>query len=257
MSTDKKTITSYTNYAEKWAEIMRSGKNIAHEYVEKPAMYGKLPDVSGLDILCVGCGTGEECHHLKSLGARHIVGIDISDGLIAYARKSYPDMDFHVMDMEQLTFPPESFDLVYSSLVMHYVDSWKNTLESVHSVLKPGGKFLFSTHHPVTWGAERTRTVDVRSSLLGYTKFKNSNTFETRGDYLNTRRIDDVWFGDFEVSYVHRSMEALLKDILESKFELSDYVEPKAIGACREVNPAYWEIHQKIPTFIIFELLKQ
>ncbi len=47
MSTDKKTTESYDNYAEKWANRMRSGNNTAHEYLEKPAMYGKLSDLTG------------------------------------------------------------------------------------------------------------------------------------------------------------------------------------------------------------------
>ena len=157
MPTDKNTTESYSNYAQQWAERMRSGKNIAHEYLEKPAMYGKLPDLTGLDVLCIGCGTGEECHYLKSLGARRVVGIDISEGLIEYAKKSYPELEFKIMDMEHLDFTTESFDFVYSSLVMHYIDSWKSVLGAISKVLKRGGRFLFSTHHPAKWGAEKTR----------------------------------------------------------------------------------------------------
>ena len=145
MSTDINTTESYSNYAEQWARRMRSGKNKAHEYLEKPAMYGKLPDLTDLSVLCIGCGTGEECEHLKSLAAKRVVGIDISEGLIEYAKKSYSDLEFHVMDMEKLDFPLESFDFVYSSLVMHYVDSWDKTLNSISKILKTDGRFLFST----------------------------------------------------------------------------------------------------------------
>ncbi len=256
MSTDKKTTESYNNYAEEWAKRMRSGENIAHEYLKKPAMYSKLPNLKGLDILCVGCGTGEECERLMSMGARSVVGVDISEGLIEYARKSYPDLEFKVMDMEKLDFPTESFDYVYSSLVMHYVDSWTSTLDSVSRVMKKGGKFLFSTHHPATWGAERSRTEVGRDSLLGYKKYKNSNTCEILGDYLNTRKIEDTWFGDFKVVYFHRSMQEILHDVLNSNFELSDYLEPKAVDKCKEVDPVFWEIREKIPLFMIFELIK-
>ena len=257
MSTDNKTIESYSNYAEKWANRMRSGKNIAHEYLEKPAMYDKLPDLTGLDVLCIGCGTGEECEHLKSLGAKRVVGVDISEGLIEYAKKSYPDIEFHVVDMENMNFSPETFDFVYSSLVMHYIDSWQTTLNSIYRILKKDTKFLFSTHHPVVWGALKTRTDTDKASLLGYKKYNDLNKFEIFGDYLNTRKINDVWFGDLEVSYVHRSMQEIMKDILLSDFEITDYLEPKAIDKCKEVDPVSWEIHQKIPLFMIFELHKK
>ncbi len=257
MSTDIKTTESYNNYADKWAARMRSGKNIAHDYLEKPAMYGKLPDLTGLDVLCVGCGTGEECAYLLSRGARRVVGVDISAGLIEYAKKSYPDMEFYVMDMEHLELPIESFDYVYSSLVMHYVDSWKDVLSSISNVLKKNGKFLFSTHHPVVWSAERTRTKTEKQSILGYKKFTETNTCEIYGDYLNTRKIEDIWFEDFKVTYAHRSMQEILGDIVSSDFEIKDFLEPKAIESCKEVAPVFWEIHQKLPLFMIFELSKR
>ena len=256
MSTDKRTINSYNDYAEQWAARMRSGENIAHEYLEKPAMYQRLPDLKGKGVLAIGCGTGEECAHLKSLGANRVVGIDVSEGLIEYAKKSYPDIEFHTMDMEQITLD-EKFDFVYSSLVMHYVESWKKTLNSISSVMKEDSIFLFSTHHPVTWGAERTRTENERASLLGYKKLMKNKECEITGDYLNTRKINDVWFGNFDVSYYHRSLEKIIADILQSGFQIVDFAEPKAVPNAKEKNSIFYEIHDKIPLFMIFALQKK
>lgn len=257
MPTDKNTIDSYDSYAEKWAERIRSGKNVAHTYLEKPAMHSKILGVGGLDVLCLGCGTGEECEYLKSKGAKSVVGVDLSGGLIDYARKSYPDLDFKVMDMEHLDFPEKSFDLVYSSLVMHYVDSWGKTLNSVFKILRPGGTFLFSTHHPAVWGAERKKNEAERTSILGYRKILKENKCEVLGDYLNTRKVDDVWFDSFKVSFVHRPMESMMGDIIKSKFVLKDFLEPRATEDCKSIDPIFWEIHQKIPLFMIFELKKK
>ena len=248
---------AYSAHAKEWVERMRSGKNIAHDYLEKPAMYGKLPDLKEKDVLCVGCGSGEECEHLKSLGANRVVGIDLSEGLIEYAKQGYPELEFQVMDMEKIDFPPQSFDFVYSSLVMHYVGSWKDTLDGIHKVLKKDGKFLLSTHHPATWGAERIRTETERTSLLGYKKLKETNSTEIVGDYLNARKIDDLWWGDFEVTYFHRPLREIMQDIFRSGFELTDFLEPKAIDACKEVDHSFWEIHEKIPIFIVIELTKR
>ena len=94
MPTDKETVKSYDDYAKKWADKLRSGQNFAHKYLEKPAMYSKLPDLKGKSAICIGCGTGEECEHLKSLGADKVVGIDISQGLIDVAKQSFPQIEF-------------------------------------------------------------------------------------------------------------------------------------------------------------------
>tara|TARA_B100000508_G_scaffold39647_1_gene31083 strand:- start:3286 stop:4053 length:768 start_codon:yes stop_codon:yes gene_type:complete len=255
MPTEKKTIDAYSAYAEKWATIMRSGKNIAHEYLEKPAMYSRLPDLSDKRVLCLGCGTGEECNHLNEV-AQEIVGVDISEGLINYAKKSYPELEFHVMDMEKLDFEDNSFDYVYSSLVMHYVDSWTKTLSEVHRILRPGGTFLFSTHHPATWGAERLRENGKRTSLLGYIKDLETKEAQVLGDYLNTHKVDTVWFKEFPVSFFHRPLESMFDDILSSELTLKKLLEPKPVEKTKEVDLRFYKIREKIPIFIIFELQK-
>lgn len=256
MPTDKKTIKSYDEYALKWAERMRSGKNIVHKFLEKPAMYKKLPDLRGKSVLCIGCGTGEECAHLKSLGAKRVVGIDISKGLIDFAKKSYPDLEFQVMDMEKLNFPDDFFDFVYSSLTMHYVKDLTKTLKSIHHVLKDNGRFLFSTHHPVKWGAKTNRSKEKDSFLIGYEKYKNGEC-EVFGDYLNTRKIDDIWFDEFNVTYYHRSLSEIIGDILKSGFVISDFIEPKPLKSVVKEKPNFYDIHSKIPLFMIFELKKE
>jgi SAM-dependent methyltransferase len=256
MGTDKKTIAAYNEYAKKWTERKESGLNVAHNFLEKPAMYSKLPDLKNKTVLCVGCGSGEESFYLKSLGAKKVIGIDISNGLIEIAKKNHPKVEFHVMDMENINFPKETFDFVYSSLVMHYVKNWTKTLNSVKKVLKKNGTFLFSTHHPAVWSAERKRDENKRSSLLGYVKFPNENKCEIHGDYLNTRKIDDIWYDEFKVTYYHKSFSSIMNDIIKSGFKITDVLEPKALDKVKEKHKVFWEIRQKIPIFIIFELKK-
>lgn len=257
MPTDKKTIKSYNDYAVKWAEKMRSGKNLAHTYLEKPAMYKKLPDLKGKTILCIGCGTGEECEHLKSLGAKRVIGIDVSKGLIDIAQNSYPELEFYVMDMEKLALNSKLpvFDFVYSSLTMHYIKDWKKTLLGIHKKLKPNGSFLFSTHHPARWGAESKRSPEKRTLLLGYEK-DSSNHLKVFGDYFKTRKINDVWFGEFKVTYYHRPLSDIIGDILSSGFAIVDFVEPKPLKAAQKHDPNFYAAESKIPIFMILKLKK-
>ena len=73
MATDKNTIESYNKYTSKSAEKMRSGKNIKHTFLEKPAMYKKLPNLIDKTILCIGCGTAEECAHINLLEQKELL----------------------------------------------------------------------------------------------------------------------------------------------------------------------------------------
>jgi len=144
MPTDKGSIKEYNKNFKEWL----NKKGLAHSHLEKPAMYSLLGNVRGKTILCLGCGAGEECAYIKSLGAKKVIGVDISKGLIKLAKRNFPDIEFKVMDMEKLKFAKSSFDLIYSSLVLHYVKNWVRVFNEVKKVLKKNGVFLFSTHHP-------------------------------------------------------------------------------------------------------------
>jgi SAM-dependent methyltransferase len=52
------------------------------------------------------------------------------------------DIEFHLMDANELTFPDESFDVVYGGAILHHLDIEK-TMDHVYRVLKPGGFILF------------------------------------------------------------------------------------------------------------------
>jgi ubiquinone/menaquinone biosynthesis C-methylase UbiE len=256
MPTDKSTIEAYDQFAQKWAQKGRGGTSISHSCLERPAMYKKLSDLHGKKVLCIGCGTGEECNYISKQGAEKVVGIDISSGLIEQARKKFPGFEFHVMDMEHLRFENESFDYAYSSLTLHYVPKWLKTLQQVRRVLREDGIFLFSTHHPVKWGAHKDSGDNEYTIKMGYTKNKKNKTCKVYGNYLNTLKIRALWYNQLEVYYYHRPLSAIMQDIFKSKFNIIDFLEPKSTRDAKEKDECFWEIHQKIPLFMIFELRK-
>ncbi len=128
--TDKKTTAEYNQNYKEWL----AKKGLGHSHLEKPAMYSALGNVRGKTVLCLGCGAGEECGYIKARGAKQVVGMDISQSLINEAKKNYSQLEFHVMDMEKLKFKDKSFDIVYSSLVLHYIKDWTCVLSEVSRV---------------------------------------------------------------------------------------------------------------------------
>lgn len=157
---------------------------------------------------------------------------------------------------KKLIFLILSFDYIYSSLTLHYVENWVKPLKEIYRVLKKKGIFLFSTHHPVRWGAEKVREAGQKTFLIGYSKNEKAREYKIFGDYLNTRKIKDVWFDEFEVIFYYKPMSSVIKDIIKSEFKIIDFIEPKAINSAKREEKVFWEIHQKIPLFMIFELAK-
>ena len=91
--------------------------------VEWPSVRSLLPDVGGLRIVDLGCGFGWFCRWAAAQGAVEVQGCDISEKMLARAHTTTDDaaITYRRADLEQLELPRESCDLIYSSLVLHYI----------------------------------------------------------------------------------------------------------------------------------------
>jgi SAM-dependent methyltransferase len=118
---------------------------------EWPELRAMLPDLHGLTVLDLGCGFGWFCRWAREQGAAHVVGIDVSEKMLARAHADTQDeaIVYQRTDMEALELPLESFGLVYSSLALHYVEKLDRLMAAVHRALIPGGSLVFSVEHPI------------------------------------------------------------------------------------------------------------
>jgi tRNA (cmo5U34)-methyltransferase len=95
-------------------------------------------------VLELGTGTGETA--LRVL-ARHpgasLVGVDVSDDMLAVARERLPGADLRVTRLED-ALPAGPFDLVFSALAIHHLDGpgKADLFARVAAVLPPGGRFV-------------------------------------------------------------------------------------------------------------------
>jgi len=118
---------------------------------EWPALRALLPNLSGLAVLDLGCGFGWFCRWARQQGAAYVLGIDISEKMLARGRAATVDQEitYTRADMERLDLPAGSLDVVYSSLALHYVDHLSELMAQVHRSLLPGGHLVFSVEHPI------------------------------------------------------------------------------------------------------------
>ena len=93
-------------------------------------------------ILDLGCGTGELTAKLTEAGAQ-VTGVDASTEMVNRATRSFPGIDFQVMDVRELSFP-EPFDAVFTNATLHWISEadQPTVLTNVFTALKPGGRFV-------------------------------------------------------------------------------------------------------------------
>ncbi|MGA9867388.1 MAG: class I SAM-dependent methyltransferase [Acetobacteraceae bacterium] len=118
---------------------------------EWPALRRLLPAMRGLKVLDLGCGFGWFCRWARGQGAARVLGIDVSERMLARARADDPDatINYKRDDLERLDLAAGSFDLAYSSLALHYIEDLSALLAKVHRALLPGGHLVFSVEHPI------------------------------------------------------------------------------------------------------------
>ncbi len=100
-------------------------------------------------ILDIATGTGDFALLLaKRLKPQHIVGADISEGMMAVGREKVKEeglqnvISFQHEDCMQLSFPDGSFDAVTSSYGVRNFQNLDKGLQEMQRVLRPGGHLL-------------------------------------------------------------------------------------------------------------------
>jgi len=110
-----------------------------------------LPDLHDKRVLDLGCGFGWHCRYAQEHGARSVTGIDLSEKMLERARATShkPGIEYHRWAIEDIDFSSNQFDVVISSLALHYVEAFDLVCRKVHHCLTPNGTFLFSVEHPI------------------------------------------------------------------------------------------------------------
>ncbi len=107
---------------------------------------------AGERALDVGCGTGTLALEVARRVGRtgHVAGVDPGAGQIARARakavRRHLPIEFQIGVIEQLPFPDQSFDVVFSTLMMHHLPAplKRQGLAEIARVLKPEGRLIIA-----------------------------------------------------------------------------------------------------------------
>lgn len=92
-------------------------------------------------ILDIGCGPGNSTAVLrKKYPNAKILGIDVSENMIETAKKTYPDMDFLLLDAgKDLDKLNRTFDAAFSNACIQWIPNHRTLIPSMLSVLNVGG----------------------------------------------------------------------------------------------------------------------
>lgn len=209
-----------------------------NDQIEVPAMLHLLRSAGvGKTILDAGCGSGDLVAEVSKF-AHSCIGIDISETMISLAKQAHPENDFRVASINRLDFDSGHFDVVYSSLVLHYFNDLVPVFRGVARVLKPGGSFVFSIHHPFA-------EVFVDSEERAY-PFKVAK-------YFHQEKYEWGMAGMVLESF-HHTFEAISKASSKSGFIIESIVEPRPRIESETINPDAYRETRDYPKFCLFKM---
>jgi ubiquinone/menaquinone biosynthesis C-methylase UbiE len=137
--------------ANAWTQLARAGYDVYRDYLNTPAFFDMLPDVTGLAGLDVGCGEGHNTRLLAKRGAR-VTAVDIAEDFIAHARQAEAQeplgIDYRVASAVALPFADTAFDFLTGFMSFMDVPETDRVLAEAWRVLKPRGFLQFSISHP-------------------------------------------------------------------------------------------------------------
>ena len=113
-----------------------------------------LPELAGIDVIELGCGTGYFGSWLKRAGARRVVGVDITPAQLASAHRVNEQtglgLEFIEANAESVPLPDASFDLAvseYGASIWCDPHLW---IPEAARLLRPGGELVFLQNTPLS-----------------------------------------------------------------------------------------------------------
>ncbi len=209
--------------------------NAWNAYYERPSTLTLLTDVTDKRILDAGCGPGIVSKELIKRGAT-VTAIDYSPAMIKMAKSLLgATAQTMIVDLNNglPLFDDSCFDIVYSSLTVHYIDDLDVLFGEFYRVLQPGGALIFSTDHPESPG------------------FKLNPVYE--------KRIDRVFWDSFNISLqiIRRPWNDIMESLNRSGFKVDKIKDAQPTGDCKVRFPDVYENLKYNRYFICVRALKQ
>lgn len=211
---------------------------------EWPAVRARLPDLRGLRVLDLGCGFGWFSRWAREAGAGAVLGLDVSEKMLARARSDTRDaaIEYRLDDLETLELPAAAFDLAYSSLAFHYVRAFERLVATIHSALAPGGRLVFSQEHPIFTAPEQPGWVEGPGGR---------RSWPVNGYGVEGPRTTD-WLAPGVVKQ-HRTLGAILNALIDAGFAIRHVEDWRPSQAQIAAAPALGADELDRPTFLIVE----
>jgi ubiquinone/menaquinone biosynthesis C-methylase UbiE len=232
---DSGVVPLYDAVAEWYDNSLQTGSPV--HALAIPAMLTLCGVLKGQQVCDLACGQGILTRELARSHAA-VVGIDLSGGLLALARRYEASSPLGIVygegNAQALTAVPDgTFDGVTCCLALMDIPDLTACLRAVGRILRPGGWFVFAITHPCfqvpqgRWTGQKGGT--IRREVRGYFReiaWRSDNPHGVRG----------------QVGAYHRTLTTYLNACITAGLTLEQFAEPQAEDETALRVPGYAEV---------------
>lgn len=177
-----------------------------------------LPNLKDKRVLDLGCGYGWHCLYAAENGASKVLGLDLSVKMleVAETKKNSPVITYSNQNMAEVDFPEDSFDLVISSLAIHYLEDFDNIVARIKKLLVNKGDFVFSVENPIfTAYGTGQKYFNEEGEMLDWPIDNYHNEGLRNTNFLNA-----------DIVKYHKTMSTYINTLIRHGFKINEIVEP-------------------------------
>ncbi len=128
-----------------YSVMTSSLRNFIQSHVEIKKLRTHSSLEAGKSVLELGCGSGHGTLLIKKhFAPNSIRAIDIDGRMVRRAKRLHSDLhfSFEEADATDLPYGTAEFDAVFDFAMIHTIPNWKDCVEEIKRVLKPGGELI-------------------------------------------------------------------------------------------------------------------
>ena len=218
--------SAWDQLAEFWDERMEAGATWQRHLIQPPVE--RLLQLQPPErVLEIACGNGEFSRRMADLGG-NVLATDFSEQMLERARSHRSDVEYRSADATDVQAllalgEPTSFDAVVCNMAIMDMESIEPMVAAASRLLKPGGRFVFSTLHPAFNSGDARPTVELDPE--GHTTEVYSVKVSSYGRPLTGKGVA-LPGQPVEQWYFHRPLWMIFQPFFEHGFALDGLAEP-------------------------------
>lgn len=183
---------------------------------EWPTLIKMFPDLTDKRVLDLGCGYGRYSMYAAAKGALQVLGIDPSKKMIERAAQEriFDNVEYKHIRIEDFDYPVCNYDVVLSSLALHYIEDLNLIFHNVYQTLDCCGLFVFTIEHPVFTAYESQKEF-----------YEQESSRWTVDDYFMEGKRETEVSGE-KVAKYHHTLTTILQGLLQAGFSTKNVIEP-------------------------------